>query len=431
MTTLFRGEQPLAEKIRPRHPKEVMGLDSILGLQTPLGQEMSSDRVRSTIFWGPPGCGKTTICKALLGNTQRLHQFMSAVGTSVSTVRSVLESNRSAWKRVGESPILVVDEVHRFNKTQQDAFLPFLEEGSTSLLATTTENPSFYLNPALRSRCRLLRLDPLPQEVLEDILFRGLEALENPREISKACLSTLARMSGGDARFALMGLEAVMTLFPKEKEITSESISQWLPGASIPSDRGGENHFNLLSAFHKSLRNSDPDASLYWLLRLLEGGEDPRVLARRMVRMASEDIGLADHRALTVALQSFSVSERLGMPECDLALAQAAIYLSLAPKSNSLYRAVKAVRKDLEAGERHPVPLPLRNPISREMKEEGYGEGYQYAHETPEGTTPMTCLPEALKKREYWEPKETGEEKRLAQWLDHWQTIRRDLKERK
>ena len=325
---------------------------------------------------------------------------------------------------MGPPTLLFMDEIHRVNKAQQDAFLPFLEEGSVVLLGTTTENPSFHLTPALLSRCRVVVLPPLGEPEILSILNRALQEdevlVQRGRAIPEEVLQALAALAAGDARFALNGLEALVLQFPEGEEMTSASARSWLQSGRLVYDWGGEEHYNLISALHKSIRNSDPDAALYWLYRMLEGGEDPLFLARRLVRAASEDIGNADPQALRRALDAKEAFDFLGAPEGILALAQATAYLAVAPKSNRIYLSEKAVEKDLRAGHRYPVPMALRNAPTRLMKETGYGEGYAYAHDEAEGISDLACMPEPLKGRRYYMPKETGFEKRIGEWMALW-----------
>ncbi|MCI4398768.1 MAG: replication-associated recombination protein A [Acidobacteria bacterium] len=431
MAALFgsgQGAAPLADRLRPRRWEDLLGLDAVAGPETPLGRQLREDSLVSTVLWGPPGCGKTTIARLAQLHTKRPFEGVSAVLSTVKEVREVMERARGAWRSGEPSTILFVDEIHRFNKAQQDAFLPYVEEGSVILLGTTTENPSFHLTSALLSRCRVVTLPPLDETRILEIMRRAVlndEALlRKQREIPEAVLSELARMAAGDARFALNALEALCLQYPEEKALDPPSARAWLTSGRVVYDWGGEEHYNLISALHKSIRNSDPDAALYWLFRMLEGGEDPLFIARRVVRAASEDIGNADPRALRLALDAKEAADFLGMPEGDLALAQAVAYLAAAPKSNRIYEAASAVKSDLKAGHRYPVPLHLRNAPTRLMASSGYGDGYRYAHDEPEGVAAMECLPEKLRGRRYYYPKETGMEAKVKEWLHLWEERR-------
>jgi putative ATPase len=432
MTSLFRpaaDSAPLAERIRPRCLEDLVGLEKALGPDTPTGQALEENRLSSTILWGPPGSGKTTFARIIQRTTARPFVGLSAVMATLKEVREVMERARVRWRGDGVSTILFMDEVHRFNKAQQDAFLPFLEEGSVSLIGTTTENPSFHLTPALLSRCRVLAFQPLREEDVSRILRRALKAdpvlAEKGRPVPEEVLGELSRLASGDARFALNALEALVLQYPAGAELNPAEVRKWLTSGRVVYDWGGEEHYNLISAYHKSVRNSDVSASLYWLFRMLEGGEDPLYVARRLVRAASEDVGLADPQALRRALDAKEAVDFLGMPEGALALAQATVYIAAAPKSNRIYVAQKAVEEDLAKGHRYGVPMVIRNPVTRVMAEAGYGEGYRYAHDEADGVSDLECLPPALKGRVYYEPKDEGFEARVRQWLTYWEQRRR------
>jgi putative ATPase len=380
------------------------------------------------LLWGPPGSGKTTLARIVQAKTGRPFKGLSAVLSSLKEVREVMERARERWRSDGIPTILFMDEIHRFNKAQQDAFLPYLEEGSVVLLGTTTENPSFHLTSALLSRCRVLMLAPLEQAHIEVILKRALAVddllREKGRPIDAPVLTEIAGMAAGDARFALNALEAVSLQFPPDAELTPAEARRWLTSGRVVYDWGGEEHYNLISAYHKSIRNSDPDAALYWLFRMLEGGEEPLYVARRLVRAASEDVGNADPQALRRALDAKEAVDFLGMPEGALALAQATVYMAAAPKSNRVYLAQQAVEADLRKGHRYPVPMAIRNAPTRLMKEHGFGEGYRYAHDEEAGVSDLRCLPEQLAGRVYYQPKDTGFEARIKQWLELWSARR-------
>lgn len=432
MTSLFRppaDSAPLAERIRPRRLQDLVGLEKVLGSETPTGQALAEDALASTILWGPPGSGKTTFARIVQKTTGRPFVGLSAVMATLKEVREVMERARVRWRGDGVSTILFMDEVHRFNKAQQDAFLPFLEEGSVALIGTTTENPSFHLTPALLSRCRVLAFQPLGEEDIARILARALREdpvlLEKARPVPAEVLSEVSRLAAGDARFALNALEALVLQYPPGAGLNPTEVRKWLTSGRVVYDWGGEEHYNLISAYHKSLRNSDVSASLYWLFRMLEGGEEPLYVARRLVRAASEDVGLADPQALRRALDAKEAVDFLGMPEGALALAQATVYIAAAPKSNRVYLAQQAVQQDLAEGHRYGVPIAIRNPVTRVMAEAGYGEGYRYAHDEAEGVADLECLPRALKGRVYYDPKDEGFEARIRQWLSYWEQQRR------
>ncbi|MEW6758766.1 MAG: replication-associated recombination protein A [Acidobacteriota bacterium] len=435
MASLFRTDAPaapLAERVRPRKWEDLLGLELVSGPETPFGRQVAADALASTVLWGPPGSGKTTLARLIAGGTRRPFVGLSAVLSSLKEVREVMEKARTGWRGDGRPTILFMDEIHRFNKAQQDAFLPYLEEGSVVLLGTTTENPSFHLTPALLSRCRVLILPGLGEEQILKILRRAMA--EDPelkaagREVPDPVLEDLARLAAADARFALNALEALVLRYPEGRGMSPPEVRAWLSSGRVVYDWGGEEHYNLISAYHKSIRNSDVQAALYWLLRMLEGGEDPLFVARRLVRAASEDVGNADPQALRRALDAKEAVDFLGMPEGALALVQATAYLCAAPKSNRAYLAQKAVERDLRAGRRHPVPLALRNAPTRLMEEAGYGEGYAYAHDEPLGIADLECLPPELVGREYYEPSAAGFEARIAEWMALWKKRRAEAR---
>ncbi len=438
MPSLFRsnGESaPLADRVRPRRWQDLVGLEPVAGDGTPLGRQVAADSVTSTIFWGPPGSGKTTLARIIQSCTQRPFVGLSAVLSGLKEVREVMEKARTRWRGDGTPTLLFMDEIHRFNKAQQDAFLPYLEEGSVVLLGTTTENPSFHLTSALLSRSRVVTLPGLGDADILKILERAVRedaVLQKAgRPVPAGVLEGIARMATGDARFALNALEAVVLQYPDDRELAPDDVRDWLSSGRVVYDWGGEEHYNVISAYHKSIRNSDPQAALYWLFRMLEGGEDPLYVARRLVRAASEDVGNADPQALRRALDAKEAIDFLGMPEGALALAQATVYLSAAPKSNRVYMAQHAVEADLRKGHRYPVPIALRNAPTSLMKGLGYGEDYVYAHDEPEGIADMDCLPDPLKRRVYYTPKDAGFERRIGEWLEHWKNRRNTAKSRK
>lgn len=435
--TLFAGgaAQPLAARLRPDTLEEFVGQRHLLGEGKVLRRLIESDRISSMIFWGPPGVGKTTLARIIAGRTRAAFIDFSAVTSGIREIRAVM-TKADENVRFGEKTIVFVDEIHRFNKAQQDAFLPFVEKGSIILIGATTENPSFEVNGALLSRCKVFVLQPLETEDLVLLLRR---ALDDPRgfggqriAIADELIERLAVFANGDARTALSTLEMVVLNGEADADggvtVTAGTIEQCTSKRSLLYDKGGEEHYNLISALHKSMRNSDPDAAVYWLARMLEAGEDPLYVARRVVRFASEDVGLADPRALELAVAAYQACHFLGMPECNVHLTQAVVYLSLAPKSNALDMAYLRARKDALQQLADPVPLNIRNAPTCLMKELGYGAGYQFAHDTEEKLTDMQCLPDSLEGRAYYTPTEQGLEARFAERLRQikaWKAARR------
>ncbi len=414
--------------MRPQSLEEFLGQRKVVGPGTALRRAIERDEVRSIILWGPPGCGKTTLARIIARRTRALFVPFSAVLAGIKEVRRVMEEAR------GRRTILFIDEIHRFNKAQQDAFLPYVEQGRIVLIGATTENPSFEVISPLLSRSRVYRLERLSDDDLLELLRRvltdeerglGAERIEFPEEL----LKVLVAHSQGDARAALNMLEFVAASARdperKDREITRELLEDALQKTSLYYDRAGEEHFNLISALHKSMRNSDPDATLYWLARMLRSGEDPLYVARRIVRFASEDIGLADPRALELAVSARDAVHFIGLPEGELALAEAAVYCAMAPKSNSLYKAWGEVVREIERGATDPVPLALRNAPTGLMKREGYGEGYRYAHDYDDAVTDLECLPERLRGRRFYRPGGRGLEGELARRLERWLAARR------
>ena len=387
------------------------------------------------ILWGPPGCGKTTLAKIIAQSTQSVFIQFSAVVSGIKEIKSVMAESEKQMKHYGFRTILFIDEIHRFNKAQQDAFLPYVERGDIVLIGTTTENPSFELNAALLSRCQVYVLHMLTEEQIKVIVKKSLNDKINGLgavniAVDDKILDLLCLSANGDARIALNLLQSAFTLAPVKdgtKEITKEVLSKALQKKSFLYDKSGEEHFNLISALHKSMRNSDHDAALYWLARMLESGEDPLYIARRLIRFASEDIGLADPQALTQAVHAAEAFKLTGMPEGNLALAQAVIYLSTAPKSNAVYAAYKNARSDVENTRRDPVPLHLRNAPTELMKNIGYSKGYEYAHDTQEGITAMHCLPDNIKEHHYFFPTNRGFEKEISERIAQWKKIKSQL----
>ncbi len=433
--TLFgdsRAMAPLASRLRPDSLDEFVGQEHLLGPGKVLRQLIERDQISSMIFWGPPGVGKTTLASIIAGKTKSEFINFSAVTSGIKEIREVMNRAEQS-RRVGLRTVLFVDEIHRFNKAQQDAFLPYVEKGSIILIGATTENPSFEINAALLSRCRVFVL-----KALEEMdLIRLLEnALRNPRgfgnqnvKISADNIKAIAAFADGDARTALNTLEMAVLNGEISAEgitVTTEGLSQCISRKSLLYDKTGEEHYNLISALHKSMRNSDPDAAIYWMMRMLEGGENPLYIARRLIRFASEDVGMADSRALQVAVAAYQACHFLGMPECDVHLTHAVVYLSMAPKSNALYTACESCKRDVREKNAEPVPLQIRNAPTGLMKELGYGKGYEYAHDTEEKITHMQCMPEGLKDRIYYNPTEEGEEKKTAERLKEIKKFRED-----
>lgn len=424
--SLFDREmpQPLAAKLRPESLEEYVGQSHLLGKGKILRRLIEQDQVSSMIFWGPPGVGKTTLARIIANKTKSSFIDFSAVTSGIKEIRTVMEQAEKN-RQYGIKTILFVDEIHRFNKAQQDAFLPFVEKGSIILIGATTENPSFEINSALLSRCKVFVLQALSAEDIKELLSR---ALQSPKGfggqkiiMDDALLEMLAVFANGDARNALSTLEMVVLNGEMDAEgavtVTKETLEQCTARKSLLYDKKGEEHYNLISALHKSMRNSDPDAAIYWLARMLEAGEDPLYVARRVVRFASEDVGLADPRALQIAVAAYQACHFLGMPECNVHLTQAVVYVALAPKSNAMEVSYNEAREDAMKDLAEPVPLVIRNGVTGLMREMDYGKGYQYAHDTEEKLTNMQCLPDALLGREYYRPAGMGEEEALKKRL--------------
>ena len=414
---------PLAERLRPKTLEEYVGQTHLLGEGKVLRRLIESDNVSSMIFWGPPGIGKTTLARIIAGKTKAEFIDFSAVTSGIKEIRAVMQQAENN-RRYGEKTIVFVDEIHRFNKAQQDAFLPFVEKGSIILIGATTENPSFEVNGALLSRCKVFVLQALSISEIVKLLER---AISDPKgfgnqqvNIQSDMLEAIAVFANGDARTALSTLEMVILNGETDDNtvtVTKETLQQCTSKKSLLYDKSGEEHYNLISALHKSMRNSDPDAAVYWLARMLEAGEDPLYIARRVTRFASEDIGLADPRALEIAVAAYQACHFIGMPECTVHLTEAVVYMSMVPKSNSLYLAYEYAKKDALTQLSEPVPLVIRNGVTKLMKELNYGKGYQYAHDTDDKLTDMQCLPDSLLDREYYKPTEQGVEGKFKKRL--------------
>ena len=429
---------PLAERMRPRSLDEFVGQEKILGEGCLLRSLIAEDKLSSAIFWGPPGSGKTTLARIVAANTAAEFVAFSAVTSGVRDVRRIIKEAALMRRHDGRRSTLFIDEVHRFNKAQQDAFLPAVEDGTIVLIGATTENPSFEVNTPLLSRTMVFVFEPLAAGDIEAILRRALQDEERGLArwkplLDDALLRKIADHCDGDARVALTALELATLTAPASadgsRRIGEEQMVAALGRKMLAYDKDGEEHFNIISALHKSMRNSDPDASLYWLTRMLEGGEDPLYIARRVVRFASEDVGLADPRALQVAVAAQQAVHFVGMPEGNLALAEAVVYMATAPKSNALYRAYGKARSDVRNTRDEPVPMAVRNPVTRLMREVGYGEGYKYAHEYPEAATDLQCLPDSLADRRYYEPSHRGFEKTIGERMVFLERMRNNFRQ--
>jgi putative ATPase len=422
------ADAPLAERLRPKSLEEVVGLEDLLGEKKFLRNAIETDRIPSMIFWGPPGSGKTTMARIIAKTTRARFVQFSATSTSIKDIKTLMEEARRGRQARGSKTIVFIDEIHRFNKAQQDAFLPYVEAGDIILIGATTENPSFEVNSALLSRSKVVVIPALEREQVMTILRR---AVQHPSvetygiALDDAALDFIAATSAGDARQALTSLQLVVeTASPEDSPVGADKVKEILQRRSLMYDKSGEEHYNIISALHKSLRNGDADAAVYWLVRMLEGGEDPMYIARRLVRAASEDIGNADPQALVFAIAVQQTVHFLGMPEAGVPLAQLVTYLAASPKSNAAYAGYGEAVREVRQGDNPGVPLHIRNAPTRLMKDLGYGRGYQYAHDFEDQTAAMECLPDALAGRRFYEPKDVGFEQEMRDRLDRMRKAR-------
>jgi len=417
-----QAPRPLADRLRPQTLEDVVGQDGVLGPEAPLARMLAEQRLRSLILWGPPGCGKTTIARLLAGATDMEFVSLSAVFSGVADLRKAFEAARER-RETGRGTLLFVDEIHRFNRAQQDGFLPFVEEGVVTLVGATTENPSFELNAALLSRCQVLVLSRLDDAALERLLERAEEDRGKPLPLEADARAALKAMADGDGRY-LLNLVDALAGQPAEPKLDTAALSALVQKRAPVYDKAQESHYNLISALHKSMRGSDPDAALYWLARMLTGGEDPRYIARRVARFASEDVGLADPQALPLALSAWEHYERIGSPEGELAIAEAVVYLAIAPKSNAVYKAFgEAMRAAKETGSLSP-PKHILNAPTKLMKELGYSDGYAYDHSAEDAFSGQNYFPDGMARRNFYQPVERGFEREARKRIDYWARLR-------